>query len=85
MAQNEAQVQLGNVIAFKDKTRLNWAMNRSAGDIQGIELTCATDVVATVATESGADEGPSLNYSLPNGVSLASRNEQQMVRILSAS
>ncbi len=82
MAQNEAQVQLGNVIAFKDKTRLNWAMNRSAGDIQGIELACASDVIASVVTESGVDEGPSLSYSLPNVVSLASRNEQQTVRIL---
>ncbi len=82
MAQNEAQLQLGNVVAFKDKTRFNWAMNRAAGDIQGIELACASDVVASVVSESGADEGPSLSYLLPNVVSLASRNEQQMVRIL---
>ncbi len=82
MAQSEVQLQLGNVVAFADKTRLNWAMNRSAGDNQGIELACPSDVVATIVTESDDSEGPSLSYSLPISVSLASRNEQQMVRIL---
>lgn len=82
MAQSEVQSQLGNVIAFADKTRLNWAMNRLAGDNQGIELACPSDVVASIVTESDVTEGPSLSYMLPNAVSLASRNEQQMVRIL---
>lgn len=82
MAQSEVQIQLRNVVAFADKTRLSWSMNRSAGDIQGIELACPSDVVASVVTESNVDEGPSLSYELPSAVSLASRNEQQMVRIL---
>lgn len=85
MAQTEVQVQLSNVVGFADKTRLNWAMNRSAGDIQGIELACAGDVIASIVTETAVDEGPSLSYCLPNAVSLASRNEQQMVRILKKS
>jgi uncharacterized protein (TIGR02231 family) len=57
-------------------------MNRFACDTQAIELTSSSDVIASIVTESGMDEGPSLSYSLPNVVSLASRNEQQMVRIL---
>jgi uncharacterized protein (TIGR02231 family) len=57
-------------------------MNRFACDTQGLELTSSSDVIASIVTESGVDEGPSLSYSLPNVVSLASRNEQQMVRIL---
>jgi hypothetical protein len=82
MAQSEAQMQLGNVVAFKDKTRLNWAMNRSACDIQGLELSCPSDLITTIITESDVTEGPSLSYSLPNNVSLPSRSDQQMVRIL---
>jgi uncharacterized protein (TIGR02231 family) len=64
MAQSEVQLQLGNVVAFADKTRLNWAMNRSASDNQGIELACTADVVASIVTESDITEGPSQSYAV---------------------
>jgi uncharacterized protein (TIGR02231 family) len=63
----------------------SWAANAAAGDLQSLELLNGKEVLSMLAAETAqAAEGPSLSYQLAGAVSLASRADQQMVRILQA-
>ena len=81
MAQSLVSDQFRNVTGFQEKTQLNWSMNVFAGNVQQLELDNSREAIATLTDESLTGEGPSLSYLLPEPVSLASRNDQQMVRI----
>lgn len=64
----------------------SWAANAAANDFQTLELVNGKEVLSLLAAESArSDEGPSLSYQLAGTVSLASRSDQQMVRILQTS
>ncbi len=64
----------------------SWAANAAACDLQSLELINGKEVLSTLAAEnSRTDEGPRLSYQLSGTVSLASRSDQQMVRILQTS
>ncbi len=85
-AQNRAQqmevnAQLGNVIEFAAKTNANWSLNRLACTGQQIELTNPMEALSSLIDDTEVADAPSLSYPLTNGVSLASRTDQQMVRI----
>jgi uncharacterized protein (TIGR02231 family) len=61
----------------------SWAANAAAFDLQNLELNSDKKVLSMLAVEGIQDgEGPSLGYELDGPVSLASRSDQQMVRIL---
>jgi uncharacterized protein (TIGR02231 family) len=61
----------------------SWAVNAAANDFQTLELVSGKDIVNTLEAEDvGVTEGHSLSYQLEGPVSLASRSDQQMVRIL---
>jgi uncharacterized protein (TIGR02231 family) len=61
----------------------SWAANAAAGDLQCLEILNGKEVLSMLAAESALSaEGPSLSYQLAGAVSLASRADQQMVRIL---
>jgi uncharacterized protein (TIGR02231 family) len=68
---------------LNDNIELSWMANRAANDLQTLELASSAS-----AFNRNADlrlretEGPSLSYPLTGSVSLASRNDQQMARIL---
>lgn len=81
--QQQAQVRLGNAVALEENFASNWAANEAANDYQAIELTVRGDqlkrALSGVAT---MEEAISLAYELEDPVSLRSRNDRQMVRIL---
>lgn len=61
----------------------NWKMNVAANELQNIELVVERDAFRAMLAEAPADpEGPSVSYKLNGPVSLASRADQQMLRIL---
>jgi uncharacterized protein (TIGR02231 family) len=63
-----------------------WSVNAAANDFQNLELTSPKEVWSLLKTEdAGGGEGPSMSYQLAGSVSLASRADQQMVRILQGS
>jgi len=66
---------------LSDNRSFNWDMNAAANDFQGVELTAARDVLQMMAAEPAQAEVTSVSYSLEGAVSLASRADQQMLRI----
>jgi hypothetical protein len=75
----------GNTVVFAEQNQLNWSLNDLACTVQTLELNgdaTALDVLREHAGE--AAEGPSLTYELRGGVSLASRTDQQIVRVMQA-
>jgi hypothetical protein len=71
---------IGNAGNFADVNRLSWGLNDVAGSYQMLEFNCPLIVLRSETFDNG--NGPSLSYALGAGVSLASRTDQQMVRIM---
>ncbi|MEK7484094.1 MAG: DUF4139 domain-containing protein, partial [Planctomycetota bacterium] len=66
-----------------DNFNTGWAFNNAVLNYQILELTCAPDILASVKNEfQSAGDGPTFSYPLEAAVSLASRDDQQMVRIM---
>jgi hypothetical protein len=74
---------INNASNFADVNRLSWDLNTFACSVQQLELNGDATTLGVLRSE-GADQrdGPSLSYKLGSGVSLASRSDQQMVRIM---
>jgi len=73
-------------ITLRENISSGWTANAAANDFQSLELSNPKEVWSLLRAEDGtAVEGPSMSYQLPNAVSLASRSDQEMVRILQAS
>jgi uncharacterized protein (TIGR02231 family) len=77
---NTGQFYLGNAVKQQDNYDRNWDLNVVANDFQVIELSNPRDFLRSLQ-ENPQDEGLSVSYSLPARVSLASRPDQQLVRI----
>lgn len=74
--------QAGNVMNFSDNSRLSWDLNDVASEYQRLEITADRNAMSVLRSETaGRGDGPSLSYQLAGTVSLASRSDQQMVRI----
>jgi uncharacterized protein (TIGR02231 family) len=68
--------------SLRDNRAFNWDMNAAANDFQWVELAAGREVLDALRGEPGLRaEGPSIAYALPSPVSLASRADQQMLRI----
>jgi hypothetical protein len=78
MAANE---ELGNAINFEAKTNIAWSINQMACKEQQFELINPMEALSSIFVDGDAANAPSLSYQLANPVSIASRNDQQMVRI----
>jgi hypothetical protein len=81
--QQQAQVDAyANTVTLGLNIDANWRVNDLANGIQCLELTADQKSLALLrqASDETAD-GPSLSYTLATPVSLASRSDQQMVRI----
>ncbi len=61
-----------------------WSANAIANEYQNVELNFDQSVLNKIMQPTGSDDGPSLNYTLENPVSLPSRSDQQMIRIKEA-
>lgn len=79
--QRAANEKLGKSVTFDDKADLNWSINQFAGNGQTIELTNSLSTLSSLQLDNDDANAPSMSYQLKSAVSLASRNEQQMVRI----
>jgi len=67
---------------LRDSRSFNWEMNAAANDAQWAELAAGKDILETLRGELGTtSEGPSISYTIQGPVSLASRSDQQMLRI----
>jgi len=66
---------------LRDNRQFNWDMNAAANEFQGVELTAGDDVLRRLAAEPAQAEVTSVSYALAGPVSLASRSDQQMLRI----
>jgi hypothetical protein len=73
----------GNAVMFEEQNRINWSLNDVAYGLQQLELNCDAATLSVLRNEFPDDaNGPSLSYRLGGPVSLASRSDQQMVRIV---
>ena len=80
---NLARVQMGTNVRYRDNVGYNWAMNKAGNEGQLLELQADADALH-VLREAPVDlGGPSLSYKLAAHTSVASRSDQQMVRISS--
>jgi hypothetical protein len=80
LQQSEANRQFAAAPQFDATLNFNWAANGFANECQSLEL----DNDAGAFSRDPAGDAPSLAYRLPGTVSLASRTDQQMLRILKA-
>jgi uncharacterized protein (TIGR02231 family) len=81
--QQSAIVDFQNTLDLRGNIDFNWKANAAANDFQSLELMNPRAALRALSLDaSEADDGPSLSYHLPTPVSLASRSDQQMIRIL---
>jgi hypothetical protein len=81
------QAQEGQTRAYGNREQLDNGVrfNTAANDYQVLELIGQKDVLRSLAQESpGGGEGPSIDYKLPDRISMASRNDQQIVQVMKA-
>ena len=84
--QQSAIMGFQNTLDMRSNIGANWDVNAAANEFQ--DLVLQNPKVALLALElasEGPGEGPSLTYHFATPVSLASRSDQQMVRILQTS
>ena len=68
---------------YQGNFETSWGVNVAANSNNTIELTAPTEALGLIRREApGVDQGPSLSYPLEGKVSLASRSDQQMIRIM---
>jgi len=80
---NEVAKAVGNSIKFEEQSSFNWTLNDLACALQQLEINGDATTLGVLRNEDSEEaDGLSLTYQLPGGVSLASRSDQQMVRIM---
>src|SRR3954447_22143088 len=76
-------LESNSAFAFEAQNKSNWDLNDVAYGLQQLEINGdATTLGVLRAEKQDEANGPSLNYQLSGNVSLASRSDQQMVRIM---
>lgn len=79
----ESAQMAGNATDFEDQNRFNWTLNNASYGVQQLEINGDATALSVLRSEKLDDtNGPTLSYPLPGSVSLASRADQQMVRIM---
>lgn len=73
---------VNNAVNFADVNRLSWDLNVYGCAVQQLELNGDATTISVLRADDAERDGPSLSYRLNAGVSLASRSDQQMVRIM---
>lgn len=82
--QKMAELGNRNAINYRDMNESNWSLNDAANELACVMLFGDTGVVSDLQTQMDdlADE-PSLSYRLATTVTLPTRKDRQMVRIVS--
>jgi hypothetical protein len=83
-AQRSQLAQAANsAVQFDEQNRFNWSLNDVAYGLQQLEINGDATTLGVLRNETPDEaNGPSISYELAGGVSLASRSDQQMVRIM---
>ncbi len=72
-----------NSVMFDEQNKFNWNVNDVAYGLQQLEINGDATTLSVLRNEKPEEaNGPSLSYQLTGNVSLASRSDQQMVRIM---
>jgi hypothetical protein len=80
---NQSVQASNNSVVFEEQNKFNWNLNDAAYGLQQLEINGdATTLSVLRSTNPDEANGPSLSYQLTGNVSLASRSDQQMVRIM---
>jgi hypothetical protein len=80
---NQSIVATNSATAFVEQNRQSWNLNDAAYGLQQLEVNCDPTTLSVLRSQRPDEaSGPSLSYQLQGGVSLASRSDQQMVRIM---
>src|SRR4051812_44250670 len=83
LRKNRSLLESNSAVAFDAQNKSNWDLNDVAYGLQQLEINGdATTLGVLRAEKQDEANGPSLNYQLSGNVSLASRSDQQMVRIM---
>ena len=81
--QQSAIMGFQNTLDIRSNISANWDVNAAANEFQDLVLQAPKVSLLTLELDAeGPGDGPSLTYHLAAPVSLASRSDQQMVRIL---
>lgn len=81
--QREAIYAVQNSLNNRDNFANSWGLNDTVNQLSCVELISEPAAAKDLKRQLESDgEQPSLSYKLTSGVSLTSRNSQQMVRIL---
>lgn len=83
--QQTAIVEFQNTLDLGGNIGSNWDANAAANEFQSLELLNPKSALRVIESEAVGPAGPSLAYHIPTPVSLASRSDQQMVRIVQTS
>lgn len=81
----EAQKGQAVTVGKTGNRRFFWAMNGAANDSQYIEFNVRDDALRSILAAPPETAAPSVTYRLSSPVSLASRSDQQLVRISESS
>ena len=77
-------IDFNNNSSLLDNTRFAWSGNLIANDLQLIELCEPVDRLLPTVVVQSPDQGLAISYTIDGAVSLQSRTDQQMTRILQA-
>lgn len=81
--QQQAIVGNRNATSYAEFNESNWGLNDAANKVACLELISPSDAIDDIRVQMDQmSEEPSLNYLLKNNVSLTSRHDRQMVRIV---
>ena len=80
---NQSVQAANNSVVFAEQNKSNWNLNDVAYGLQQLEINGDATTLGVLRSEKSEEaNGPSLSYQLTGNVSLASRSDQQMVRII---
>jgi hypothetical protein len=83
LRKNQSVQAANNSVAFAEQNKSNWNLNDVAYGLQQLEINGDATTLGVLRSEKPDEaNGPSLSYQLTGNVSLASRSDQQMVRIM---
>jgi uncharacterized protein (TIGR02231 family) len=80
---NQSVQAANNSVVFAEQNKSNWNLNDVAYGLQQLEINGDATTLGVLRSEKANEaSGPSLSYQLNGSVSLASRSDQQMCRIM---
>lgn len=82
--QEEAITINNNAVNFRDNLEASWQGNEFAAQAQVLELSAGLAAISPQRAQGPAVHGLSISYTLEGKVTLQSRNDQQMTRIMQA-